>query len=140
MTSVSEVIAELRGSGITQTDLFEISKELTEIAISRANLYKRLSGAIDEGEIDHILSIVTTASFHEEFTAKVFDVLTPTEKERYLLHTVDNRSLGSIAKEQGVAKGSINTSVRRAREKIEALKEGRTVKKGSAVRFLPKKE
>lgn len=122
MGTVSEVINELRGSGITQSDLFEISKNLTEISISRANLYRRLSGSINEEEIEHIMEIATTASFREEFTAKVFEVLTPTEKDRYLLHTVDNRSLGSIAKEQGVSKGAIQWSVERSREKIDKLR------------------
>lgn len=138
MHSVSEIISELSGSGLTQTDLFDISKNLTEISISRANLYKRLLGVIDEEEIESILSTATAASFQEEFTAKVFDVLTPTQKERYLLHTVECRSLGSIAKEQGVSTVSVYLSVTQAREKIELLKAGRKYsREGKYVRFLP---
>lgn len=141
MHSVSDVMEDLIGNGYTETEILEISGELTSFTISREKLFAKLSEAYDEDELKEILMTIEGVSFHQQIMAKLFEVLTPIEKERYLLHTVDNRSLASIAKEQGVSKGAVQLSITRTREKIEMLKLGRTfVKKGNVVHFLPEKE
>lgn len=122
MHSVTDVIDELRGSGITQEQLFDISKELTEFTISRKKLYSRLNHFIDDEELNQILLTVQTASFQDEFMAKVFALLSPREKQCYLMHTVESKSFGNIAKELGVSKGRVQEAIARSREKIERIK------------------
>ena len=122
MHSVSDVLDELRGNGFTQQQLFDISKELTEFTISKKRIYNRLVNFFDDEELDGLLITLQDSSFEDEFMAKVFKILSPAEKERYLMHTVDKRSVRGIAAEQGVSKGTVQTSIERARQKIEKLK------------------
>lgn len=122
MHSVSDVLDELRGSGFTQEQLFDISKELTEFTISREKVRKRLSDFIDAEELDQILATIEAASFQEQFMAKIFSSLSPREKKCYLDYTIERKSFGNIAKELNVSKGSVQQYIERAREKIEKLK------------------
>lgn len=122
MHSVSEVLQELAGNGYTQGELFEISKELTEFTISRKKLRDRLANTFDQEELEQILLTIESSSFQEQFFAKMFAVLSPREKQCYLMHTIESKSFGNIAKELGVSKGRVQEAIGRARLKIETLK------------------
>lgn len=122
MTKVSDLIKEIDGTGYTQEELFEITREITEFTISRDKLYERLAKTFDSEELDEILLTVEAASFEEMMMAKVLDRLAPKQKRYYLMYTVEKKNMGQIAKEFGVAKGSVSKSILQAREKITILK------------------
>lgn len=122
MLSVTDVVAELDGSGFIDSELIEISRELTEFTISRQRLQKRLAKSFGEEELNHILLTIEDVSFQEHFKAKIFSSLSPREKECYLMHTVDRKSFNNIAKELGVSKGRVQEAIERSRKKIEKLK------------------
>ena len=122
MHSVSEVIQELTGSGYTPEELLDISTELTEFTISREKLHRRLSNEFDPGELDRILLTIDAASLREEFISNLFKVLSPREKQCYLMHTVEKKSFSQIASELGFTKSATASFMKRANRKIENLK------------------
>lgn len=122
MLDVSNIVGDLIGNGYTETEILEISNELTSFTISREKLFEKLSTTYENEELKDILMTIEASSLHHQIMAKVLKRLSPREKECYLMHAVENKSWGNIAKELGVSKGRVQQAINRAKVKIEKLK------------------
>lgn len=140
MRTVSEVIMDLSGNGLAESGLLELSAALTQLADAKWKISEHLSDFLDKEELDEILLMVERPSQQQILASSVIECLAPKQKEYYLMHTIENKSIGQIAKEFGVAKGSVQWSIDRAKQKIEMVKDGYNFTKGKHKRFLPKKE
>lgn len=124
MINVADVVAELDGNGFNQRELLEISAKLTELAVIRERIVEELSVFYDDDELTDIFGTLKKPSTDQQLLSKLLrESLSKREKQCYLMHTVDNKSMGNIAIELGVSKGAVQQSIERARKKIERIEE-----------------
>lgn len=140
MRTVSEVIMDLAGNGFSEKDLITLSSNLTQLADAKNKICEQLNDVLEREEIDEILLDVQRPSRQQLIASLAIDCLAPKEKKYYLMHTVENMSMGKIAKECDVSKGTVQETIERARKKINMIKEHRRFKREGNVRFLPEKE
>ena len=119
MLDFTDIMNELDGNGMTETEILAISNDLAKFATLRDKLAGPLSGLYSPEQTKEILLMIEPPTIQRQIMAGIFDNLSEREKESFLLYTVERKSMNTIAMQLGVSKGSVNTYIRRAREKMQ---------------------
>lgn len=135
MITISELIAEVTGSGLSDEELLELSSHLILFADIKEKIISMIGDLLQE-DVNEILVSLVAPSEQQKIMALAIECLAPKEKEYYLKHTIQHKSIGQIAKEFGVARGTVQWSIERSRQKIERVKQGERFAKRQLVKFL----
>lgn len=118
MPSFSNLLEEINGSGFTETEVLEISSNLTEFVVAKEKLMTRIAPLFDEEELFEKLMDLNMPSLQQQMTATLIKNLSFRERQCFLMHTVENKTFSQIADELGFTKSASNTFIRRARKKL----------------------
>ncbi len=119
MFNFTDIMNELDGNGMSETEVLAISNDLTQFTKLRDKLIGPLSGVYSADQLKEILLVIEPASTQRQMMASIFKNLSDQEKKCFILHTVENLSMSAIALQLGISKGSVNSYIRRARDKVQ---------------------
>ena len=113
--SLPELIKDLSRNGMLDIDAIDASIELMKIESLRERLK---DGKISKKELETVLVASEKLPSQERIMYYTMDNFSNREKQCYLMHSVEGKSMQKIADELGITKTSVNQYIRRAREKI----------------------
>lgn len=119
MLDFTDIMNNLDGNGLTETEILDISNDLTQFTKLHDRIVGPLSDLYSAEELKEILLIVEPPSVQRQTVASIFDELSEREKECFLLYSVENLPMSAIAMRLNVSKGSVQIYIRRAREKMK---------------------
>lgn len=120
MLSVDCVIGELDGNGFNQRDLIYISAKLTQLVGIREEVRDSLTMVYEEDEVDDLLgTLLPPGDQQRRLSELLIDTLTKKQREVYLSYVVDRKSMGTIAKELEISKGTVQVCLDRSIAKIK---------------------
>lgn len=119
MLDFIDIMNDLDGNGMTETEVLAISNDLARFAKLRDTLVAPLSGLYSAEQVKEILLAVEPPSQQRQLMANMLEGLSAREKECFLLHTIENLSMAAIAVRLGISKGSVALYIRRARVKMK---------------------
>ncbi len=112
-----KLIEDLSNKGCTDAEAIEITTDLMKIDMLR----ERLGQQLDEITLDKVIEATKQAGDQERKLSSLLNVLSPRERQCYLLHTVELLSMGKISDQLGVSKSAVQCYIERAREKLGVL-------------------
>lgn len=113
MINIVKTIQNATDEGCTDIEAIELATDLMKI-----ESIKQSFPSMNNDEAEEILSSVSNSNEVEINTFTKLSNLSKRERECYLLHHVGLMPFQAIANKLGVSKGSVNTYIRRAREKL----------------------
>jgi RNA polymerase sigma factor (sigma-70 family) len=119
MLDFIDIMNDLDGNGLTETEVLAISNDLAQFTKMRDRVMAPLSDLYSAEQLKEILLVVEPPSLQRQVMANIFGSLSKREKECFLLYTVENVPMSAIGVRLGVSKGSVNAYIRRAREKMK---------------------
>lgn len=109
-----ELIEDLSTKGMTDSETLEIVSDLVKVEL----LKERLGASLDEIRLDRVIEATKDSSDQENASASVLGSLSKREKQCFLMREVGLLTYEKIAKDLGVAIGTVQNYIERAKEKL----------------------
>ncbi|WP_242694940.1 sigma factor-like helix-turn-helix DNA-binding protein [Pseudogracilibacillus auburnensis] len=118
MLKLPELIQELSEKGCTDAEAMEIATELMKIELLKKCFNQ---STLDKIKLDGVINAVKDPSDREKAIFRFLGDFSQRERQCFLMHTVQNISMGKIAEELNISKGTVQKYIERAREKITSV-------------------
>lgn len=108
-------LQSLEGNGMTATESMNAIVEAVQM-----NMIKSRFGSlfINEDKADELVEMLLPSQEQKIKAIEILTKLSKRERQCFLMHTVENTSMGKIADKLGISKSSVACYITRAREKI----------------------
>ncbi|GAB3797489.1 sigma factor-like helix-turn-helix DNA-binding protein [Virgibacillus kimchii] len=115
-------LEEIEGKGLSPYETMNSVVEAMQLHMIKGRLSKLL---IDDDKMDELFNTLLPSHEQKTKAIELLTVLSKRERQCYLMHTIENMSMGKIAKELNIAKGTVDQYISRAKDKIENQTGGR---------------
>lgn len=121
MVEVSEVLSHLDGNGFTGYEIAEVAVRLAQFSKLKKELEGSLDCLFDENEIEQLFGRISTEHTNGKVVNDSLNLLSPRQREVYVLHVVENKSKAMIAKELNLSFSAIKGMLSRAKSKMKDI-------------------
>ena len=108
-------LKHLEGKGMSAYEAMNSIVEAVQLNMVKGRLSKLL---IDESKMDELFEVLLSSEEQKMKAIELLTRLSSRERQCFLMHTVENVSMGKIAKELGISKAAVQIYIERARGKI----------------------
>lgn len=119
MVQIHEIINDLDGNGIDSVELLHITEDLTQLAIIKDRIIRRLSHVYEGDELNEMISVVKKPNDQQIVMADFLSVLSKREKQCYFKCTFEKKPFSLISEECGISKSAVQQYIERARKKLQ---------------------